>query len=157
MSPKASQGQMTAASAGEQQQVNTRSPIHGSHQSLRRLTVTSQPVHPWDVVEAADRRINSSQSLVLWLWLQLDYFYSSRLPTLLSLSLSLFSHSPLLSSFRSFALELSALLLFEFGWRSFGSIGPFDCCVHFCCDRKMQNKRTHAKVAPLGLLIPDTK
>lgn len=83
-------------------------------------------------------------------------FYFSCLPTLLSLSLSLsflslFSHSPLLSSFRSFALELSALLLFEFGWSSFGSIGSFDCCIHFCCDRKMQNKRTHAKVSLLDL------
>lgn len=96
-------------------------------------------------------------SLLLWLWLQLDYFsfivavfQHSFLSLSLSLSfLSLFSHSPLLSSLRSFALELSALLLFEFGWSSFGSISSFDCCVHFCCDRKMQNKCTHTKVSPL--------
>lgn len=75
-----------------------------SRQPSTPLTVTSQPVHPWDVVEAADRRTNSGQSLALWLWLQLDYF-SFTLVVFQHACLSLFSHT------HPFCPALGALLL----------------------------------------------
>lgn len=42
-------------------------------------------------------------------------------------------HSPLLSCFRSLALELPRLLLLELGRRGLGAFGCWSCCcVHFC-------------------------
>lgn len=113
------------------------------------LIVTSKTVHPWDVIQPEERRRKSFFTVI-----DLHHLFHHRFMFMVSfLSFSSLScsfvpsfasfpfllpplpphHSPLLSCFRSLALELPRLLLLELGGRGLGAFGCWSCCcVHFC-------------------------
>lgn len=146
MSPNASQGQMTAASAGEEP------PVRGRH--LHRLPrnyyllisyCCDWYLPPRPSIPGTSSNLKRTESDVETLHLHYD-------PVLWSFpSRSL--DSPLLSGFGSLALELPGLLLLELGRSGLGASGCCCCCVHFCEHIEWQRKKreTYWNMSKLSL------